>query len=404
MRSPLDTCISALSWAEQRDYAGFGKGDALNSPILRKIAGRNRFLRSSFVFLLSRSPINLRPILAIEAQQNPKALALFARTYLNIQALTDGDAWTPKAVSLLGSLLELSGVSSYSGHCWGAEHPRGDPSLGAEAYFPGTVVTCEVGEAFLDAFQRTHDEEYLEVAKSATEFIRRDLTVIERDDSGLCLSYVPSHSWKVINSNAKSAALMARTGSITLDESLLEDARANMKWVIGKQTRSCAWFYADPPEASHVSHDNYHTGFILSSLYEYLQSNEDRDVLNAYKTGLEFYENHLFMPDGAPKWRYNRAYPLDIKGAAQGILNFSLASELFPEKLEVAERIAIWMIENMWTPEGRFFYQKGRFLTKKYTLMRWCQSWSCFALSVLAGAQRCAKNAADRVSESRGDR
>ena len=42
----------------------------------------------------------------------------------------------------------------------------------------------------------------------------------------------------------------------------------------------------------------------------------------------------------------------------------------------VAKRIAGWMMSNMWEPEGRFYYQKGKFLSKKYTLMRWCQSWT----------------------------
>ena len=81
-------------------------------------------------------------------------------------------------------------------------------------------------------------------------------------------------------------------------------------------------------------------------------------------------------------------YPLDIKGAAQGVLNFSLAWHIFPEKLTVAKRIAGWMISNMRAPEGRFYYQKGRFITKRYSLMRWCQAWSSFALSVLAGVAR----------------
>jgi hypothetical protein len=249
------------------------------------------------------------------------------------------------------------------------------------------VVTCEIAEAFLDAFETTRDERYLDIARSAVRFITADLTVLEEGDDGLCMSYVPGHNWKVVNSNAKTAALLARAASATGEESLRMRARANMAWVMGNQTEAGAWFYADPPESSHVKHDNYHTGFVLSSIHAYMRSTGDESWVGAYAKGLEFYERCLFLASGAPKWRHDRVYPLDIKGAAQGILNFSLASDTFPGKLDTAKRITMWAIENMWMPEGRFFYQRGRFLTKRFTFIRWCQSWSCYALSVLARAE-----------------
>jgi len=387
MLSALDTCIAAVAWAEAHDYRGYGKGDALNSPLLRALAGDSRLLRSGFVYLVSRSPINLRPMLGVEKRESPKALALLARTYLNLHGLTAESAWVGKATDLLDRLLRLSRVEAYSRHCWGAEYPRANPHLGADSYHPGAVITCEVAEAFLDAEEIVKDGRYLDIANSAAEFITRDLKTIEDTEDGLCFSYVPDHTWKVINSNAKTACLLARVASLTGDESLRRKAERNLAWVIGKQTDAGAWYYADPPEASHVKHDNYHTGFVLSSIYGYMSSTRDRSCSEAYARGLAFYERDLFLASGAPKWRHDRVYPLDIKSAAQGILNFSLASHIFPDKLKVAKRISAWMMSNMWEPEGRFYYQKGRYLSKKYTLMRWCQSWACYALTVLAGAQ-----------------
>ena len=165
----------------------------------------------------------------------------------------------------------------------------------------------------------------------------------------------------------------------------MSNARANMQWVVSRQTNYGAWFYADPPSDSHVKHDNYHTGFVLSSLLQYIDVTDDDHWRHAYAKGLEFYEQNLFLSNGAPKWRDNRVYPLDIHGAAQGILNFALASKWTPSKIKIAQHIFKWVIENMLGSEGQFYHQKERPFTKRHTLMRWCQAWTCYSLSLLAG-------------------
>jgi hypothetical protein len=388
MDAALKVCLEAMSWTERQGYAGYGKFDALNSPLLHKIAGNSRILRSAFIYVISRSPINVRPLLGVQKRQNPKALGILARTCFNLHLLTDDERWLGKGLQLLDRLLELSQIATFSGHCWGADHPRANPQLGKEAHFPGAVITSEISQAFLDAFETTTDKKFLDIANSAAGFIRRDLGVLVEGDDELCLGYAPNYTLRVINSNAKTASLLARIAEITNDDGLRQMARANMSWVIARQTEYGAWFYVDPPTASHVKHDNYHTAFVLNSLCEYMMSSGDRTWKREYEAGLEFYERNLFLSNGAPKWRHNRTYPLDIKGAAQGILAFSLAAGFFPGKEMVAERIANWAISTMWRPEGRFYYQKGRLWKKRFTLIRWCQAWTCYALSQLAMVER----------------
>ena len=377
-------CQKALKWAKDRNYVGYGKFDALNSPGLRLLAGRNRYLRGGFTYLVSRAPVNLRPLFGVEKRQNPKSLGLFARSYFNFHTLTGDAIWLRQGLGLLERLLELSQIHGYSGHCWGAEHPRQSTQFYVEAHFPGAVITVEIAEAFLDAYEKTANRDYLDVARSAADFISQDLTIVENGATGLCYGYIPGSSWKIINANAKTACFLARLATIVGDQTQSSQARANMRWVVERQTKDGAWFYADPPRASHVAHDNYHTGFVLSSLLEYITVTNDEAWRDVYARGLDFYERELFLPSGAPKWRSDRIYPLDIHGAAQGILNFCLASSWYPSKLKVAKRIAEWALENMSHPDGRFYYQKGPWWTKRYTLMRWCQAWMCYALSTLA--------------------
>ena len=54
---------------------------------------------------------------------------------------------------------------------------------------------------------------------------------------------------------------------------------------------------------------------------------------------------------------------------------------------KTGRRVAEWAIENMQAPEGYFCYQKRRFWTKKYMLMRWCNAWMAYGLSSLMMAE-----------------
>lgn len=380
----LSLCFRALAWAEEQDYCGYGKFDALNSQWLHRITGDSRILRGGAVYLVSRAPLNLRPFLKVEKRHSPKGLALFARSYMNLHRLDEDGEWLGKALSLLRRLLPLSQIGQFSGHCWGAEYPRQSTKFFIESYYPTAVVTVEVGEAFLDAFQLTGEKWLLDVAHSTALFLTEDLDAIDYGTDELLYSYIPGNKLQVINSNAKIGSYLARLGMIAEDVSLATKAHAVMNWVVNRQTSNGAWYYAHPPEASHVKHDNYHTGFVLNSLREYMLAAQDFEWKGAYQRGLQYYQSHLFQPNGRPKWRSDRVYPLDIHGAAQGILVFSSCAERYPAYMEMAERILKWVTADMMAPEGRFYYQKGRLLTKKYTLMRWCQAWMSYALSVMA--------------------
>jgi hypothetical protein len=75
---------------------------------------------------------------------------------------------------------------------------------------------------------------------------------------------------------------------------------------------------------------------------------------------------------------------MDIHSAAQGIVTLTKAAEaLEPRYIEDAFRTAMWAVENMQAPEGYFYYQMGRFWTKRYTLERWCNAWMAYGLSSL---------------------
>ena len=183
---------------------------------------------------------------------------------------------------------------------------------------------------------------------------------------------------KVLDVSILIAATMAEYSNMTKDSKNLEIAHRLTNYVVKQQTEEGAWFYTDPPEHSHIRHDNYHTGFILDSLWRYMNCTEDRRWENNYWLGLDFYANKLFNLDGSPRWMSDKDFPHDIHGAAQGILTFSRHRDNYPV---LAENIIDWALEIMYHPEGRFFYQQSRLFRKRFTLLRWCNAWMVRALS-----------------------
>ena len=387
----LELCRRALHWAQERNYTGYDKHDALNSPLLRRLTAKSRKLRAASVYAVSRSPVNLRPLLGVRKGQNPKGLSLFARTCFNLYTLTGERRYLDEGLRLLDVLLPLSQREAHAGHCWGYDHPWENLRFYIPAYDPNCVVTCFVGTAFRHAFKLTNDERYASVHRSAADFLLHDLQRIDVGPDLRCCSYDTRSNWKVINVNALAAAYLAGVYARTNEAPLAEAAQKMMHWVVKQQTRYHAWYYTDPPNASRITHDNYHTRFVLDALREYLNVIEGVASEQAWRRGMAYYQANLFTPDGAPKWMHDQPHPHDIHGAAQGIITFS-RSAMDAERMAFAQRILEWTLANLYEPNtGRFYYQRGRLWTKRFTFMRWSQAWMCYALSALASAERAAE-------------
>jgi len=392
----LRACRTVLAYAEARGYRGYTKHDGLTSPALHALAGSNRWLRMLAIQLVMRAPINVRPLLGVRPTINPKGMALFTRAYLTLYQLgvsppRAGRDWLAGARNGLDWLRAHSQrARGYAGECWGYPYDWQDAGFFAPANMPNCVVTCFVGQAFADAHAVTGEPEYLDVARSACEFLLTDLTVLHESPEMKAISYAPvPMTWVVMDTSALAGALVARVARADRSAALQREAQRLLQFVADKQTHYGAWYYSHPPSDSHITHDNYHTGFILDALLDYTDATGDARFLDHYRRGLRFYREQLFLLNGAPKWRHDKVYPHDIHGAAQGIITFARAARFDVAHRGFAERIARWTLANLHQPRaGYFYYQQGRLWTKRFTLMRWCNAWMAWALATLECARR----------------
>jgi hypothetical protein len=371
------------------DYEGYSKHDALNSPLLERLAGSSRLRRLAATQVVTRSPVDLRPLLRVRTARNAKGLSLFARALLARHRLTGAPNDAAQAAMLLDWLCEhpsppAAGADALLGPSWGYPYPWQDVGFFAPRDLPNRVVTSFVGHALLDGFATLGRQRYLDAARGATEFLLRAPRTLYEDADRRCVSYVPDEQieWIVMDVSALSGALVARVGAITGDRATIDEGARLVRYVVSKQTPGGAWFYADPPSDSHLGHDNYHTGFILDALLVHHQATGSDEFEDARRRGLTFYATRLFEPDGAPRYTSDRRWPVDIHGCAQGIITFSLSQAHDGEGGDLADRVLAWTLGTMWDPRtGWFAYQKRRLFRTHIRELRWCQGWMSWALA-----------------------
>jgi hypothetical protein len=385
--SGLDRALRAvMAYSRQHDYAGYSKFDALNSTWVEKLLGSSYWGRLLITQAVNRSYLHLRPLLGVQKSRNPKGIANFIKAYANLFKMGGQEPDIVQAQKLAEWLLRnhSNKDGQWSGLCWGYNFPWQSPGFFAPRHSPNCIVTVFCAEALLGLHQAGGEAKYLRAARSAADFVLGDLPVLEEDHRIKCIGYVPRGlRWKVININAVTAGFLSRLALACHEPELMAQAQKMVRWVLGEQTDYGAWYYTVPAKASGIGHDNYHTGGILDGILDYMLCSGDQGPGQAFVHGLEFYRQRLFQPDGAPRLTDKKRYPYDIHGAAQGIISFSRSAVVDHANLDFARHLAAWALANMRGPDGRFYYRRHRFFTRRECLMRWNNSWMSWALSEL---------------------
>jgi hypothetical protein len=370
----LTVLLEALAYARERDYVGWDKHDGMSSRIRRALPVETKWTNLAFQETVKRAPVNLRPLFLVEQRPSPKGLSLFSMAALNAAGLTDAGDFGSEARSLLDRVLSHD-LAEYDGFCLSHNHELQGLKRKKPLGNPGVVATSFGVKALLRGADL--DPSYPGRARTVTEYVESELSP-DRSGVGTRLDYKPTDDAEVytVNANAIAARMFVDLYAHFGDDSYRDTAEQILTYVASRQDDSGGWYYTDPPSASHISMDNYHNGFIVESFLRYREVVDGRAFEQTVDRALSFYRHTLYEDDGAPCWDETKAYPRDVHAAAQGVVTFSHAG-----RHEFAERVLEWTLENLHAGDGRFYYQKRKHFTKRFTLMRWCQAWMSFALS-----------------------
>lgn len=366
-------------WIEQNGWAGYDPYDIRGTKLFLLLQ-KNKYTGFGSNLLLNRFPMFSRKVFRVKKEINAKAMALFARGYLNLYIKSRDEKYLNKALSCLNWLME-NPSKGYSGFCWG--YPFDWQSrIFIPKETPSGVVTSIVAHAFLDAYEITGNEKYLIIAKSCCDFILNDLNVDQVDKNKICFSYTPIDNFHIHNANLFSASTLLRTYAHAKNEKYKDIGIKAINFTVSYQNEDGSWYYWAPPDELLYNIDNYHTGFVLECL------NIARRVLGGefeYKRelrrGLDFYANNLFLDDGTPKLTNKSVYPVDIHSCAQAIITFCELSDFEPKYLSMAEKVAEGSIKNMQDEKGYFYYRIYENYVDRMPYIRWGQAWMLRGLS-----------------------
>jgi len=397
MTTDIETAQQTLwEWCRARNFAGYDPFDALNSRLFQSLPLKHsRIARLAWTQTLKRSPLNLRPLALVPSDRNPKGTALFALAALaDFRRLPNATA-EADARSLLKDLGKAQLASATGASCWGYNFDWQGRAFFAPRGTPTIVPTAFAARAFCEASVVFSDDNYLQTARSACDFIRRDLNRTEETADQVCFSYSPLDRTRIFNASLLAGETLAAVAALTQEIELLDLAMRAGRFVMRHQRDHGSWAYG--ADDYQLWADNFHTAFVLGSLSRIIrtcrtqQSESKSEFIEqaevSLRRGYEFWCERFFLANGWPKYYADRLYPVDAHAAGAAIATLADLQWFDPGALDLAERIADWTIANLRDRRGFFYYQRRRFHTVRTPYMRWSQAWMLYGLSHLTEVQ-----------------
>ncbi len=362
-----------LLYIESESYRGFDPYDALTSPVIQRTF-KNKFVRFGIQQLVKRSPFNLRPVLNIKKGYNPVTFGLCIQAYSNLmEVFPENDKIYVDRINFLIKELDSFISPGFHGACWGYDFHWQARHAEIPAMKPNIVATGIITHALYKYYKITGNKEARDLCTSAAGFVLEDLQR-SLDKDTICFSYSPFDNQKVYNASAKGIRLLSEYFAITGEKTIKLIVKRATEYIVKRQQSDGSWFYSETGKWT----DNYHTGYILDCLDDYMECTGDTSVQNCLRKGFDFYQNAFFTTAGIPKLFPHKNYPIDSTAAGQSLLTLSKFLAL-----PTAFNVANWMIDHMQSPQGYYYYRKNKMYTVKTSFMRWNNAWMLAGLSEL---------------------
>ena len=367
-----------MSRIEEDNYSGWDPYDGLKSPLFKlPLLRSNKSIRFISQQLIKRSPVNLRPLLGIPKGRNPVTLGLCIQAYTNLAgSRPDEKNEYLNKIHPLVTELETLVPEGYSGACWGYDFDWAARNASIPAFQPNVVATGIISNALFQAWQAFGIGKCRDLCISAAAFVKNDLHRTYEGDA-FCFSYSPFDRQQVFNASMKGARLLSQAYSLTGEADLKAMAEQAVRFVVRHQREDGSWFYSLAKKGNWI--DNYHSGYILDCLDEYIKMTGDNRFSGQLAKGYHFYKTRFFEPSAIPKFSPARTYPIDCTAAGQSLLTLCRFGDH-----DLALRVASWMMQHMQSRKGNLYYRRSRLLTRKTSFMRWSNAWMFAGLAQLS--------------------
>jgi hypothetical protein len=380
MSEKIQNSLSRLkAYCQSEGFKGYDPYDGLNSTFFKAIPylSKSQFARLAWIQMFKRSPLNLRPVTGVTKEFNPKALGLFLSGYCNLYKKDPAKEYLDKINFLIDNIISLT-CKEWSGACWGYNFDWQAKAFLQPKNTPNIVATAFIGSALLDAYEITGEEWLLKTSRSACDFVNNDLNRNFDCNGNFAFSYSPLDKTIVFNASLLGSRLLSRVYSFTHENELLVNAKKSVTFCCDYQKDEGSWSYGTLD--FHQWIDNFHTGYNLECIADYIKYSEDSVFEGHLVKGFDYYIKTFFTDEGVAKYYSNSVYPIDIHSPAQMIITLAKLGK-FNEYKNLAEKVISWTIDNMQTDKGYFIYQINKYFSSRIPYMRWAQAWMFYALT-----------------------
>lgn len=378
MARRLDAWGSACGWRGTDPYEGLNCQRRVLAPLKRSPLGRRLLIQA-----VKRSPLDLRRPLAIPRAASAAAVAWTVSAYARNGFLTNDDARGRLRDCL--ALLRSLRLHGYEEPCWGYHFDVQSRVFFYSRTTPNTIATAFAGLALLDAHAATGNPNLLAEAAATGEFFLHH--VPQTDDApGAFFGYLPGDRAPIHNSNLLAASLLARVaGAGAGDARFVEAAAAAVRYTTARQQADGSWPYGESPGLGWV--DNFHTGYVLDALRACADAGvAAEEAEGAWRRGLDYYRERLFLADGTPKYYADKVLPIDAQCVAQGIQTLAIAAPHVPAAAAQARAVFDFALRRMVRRDGLPIFQRRRFWANRAVHVRWVAAPMLLALSHLLHA------------------
>lgn len=370
---------SLVDYCRRERWAGFDPYDALNSRVFAVTPlSRSRLCRIAFTQVMKRLPFNIRPVLGISKEENPKATSLFLMAALK---LSRSGLVEQSLVSAMADRLEVLRSADTRYWSWGYSFPWQTRTIAVPRGTPNLVSTSFAASALLDAYELDPQPRYLTMAASAAEYILHELYWTDGHSIASFSYPLAGLQSRVHNANFLAAAVLCRVHKYLRDPQFLDTALSVARYSVGKQEPDGSWRYGEGATQRWI--DNFHTGYNLCALRTIGQAVGSSEFEPCIRRGFDFYLQNFFDAGTVPKYFHDRTYPVDIHCVAQSIITLITLKDLNDESTVLACKVLDWAMNHMWDQRGYFYYQLRPLYTNKLSFMRWSQAWMLLALATL---------------------
>ncbi|MBL4709230.1 MAG: hypothetical protein JKY48_12415 [Flavobacteriales bacterium] len=369
-------------YIEKEKFKGYDPYDTLNSWV--PFGWLGKWGKPIGIQIQKRNPINVRSLIGIRKEYNPKAIGLLLHAYSIMYQQQKSNDVKEKLDFLFNWLIENRTVN-FNHYCWGYNFDWASSEKLLPAYSPTIVVSGFISKGIVAYYEATKDPKALKILISIGNFIEENLA-LSKDASGICFSYSTIEKDCCYNASMLGSELFATLYYYTKEDRYKDLALKSTDFVVDKQKDDGRWNYSIKLDTGKErTQIDFHQGYVLDSLasvVKYIPTSATK-YTEALKLGLSYYKKYQFLDNGQSYYRVPKKWPVEIHNQAQGIITFSRLSNLNSGDLSFSKEIANYTIKNMFSPQGYFFYKKYPWVSIKTPFMRWSQAWMFLALNEL---------------------